>query len=69
MYIVYDSYLEDSFKECEQIRRRSSCEPLEFLNLKKTTSILVLMDRFWACGKNKKAIQEILRNFLKSVSS
>ena len=27
------------------------------------------MDRFWACGKIKEAIQEILRDFFKSVSS
>ena len=25
--VVYDSYLEDSIKECERIRRRSSYEP------------------------------------------
>ena len=29
----------------------------------------MLTDRFWACGKNEKAIQEISRNFFKSVSS
>ena len=51
--IVYDSYLEDSIKECERIRRRSSFEPLEFVNLKITTPIPVQMDRFWACGKKK----------------
>ena len=27
------------------------------------------MDRFWACGKNKEAIQEISRDFFKSFSS
>ena len=67
--IVYDSYLEDSIKECERIRRRSSFEPLEFVNLKITTPIPVQMDRFWACGKNKEAIQEISRDFFKSFSS
>ena len=55
--IVYDSYLDDSIKECERIRRRSSCEPLEFGNMKTTTPIPVQMDRFWACGSNKEAIQ------------
>ena len=49
--IVYDSYLEDSIKECERIRRRSSLEPLEFVNLNTTTTIPVQMDRFWVCGK------------------
>ena len=67
--IVYNSYLEDSIKECERICRHSSCEPLEFLNLKTTMSIPVQVDRFWACGKNKEAIQEISHDFFKSVSS
>ena len=67
--IVYDGYLEDSIKECERIRRRSSFEPLEFVNLNITTPIPVQMDRFWACGKNKEAIQEISRDFFKSFSS
>ena len=44
--IVYDSYLEDSIKECERIRRHSSCEPLEFVNMQTTTPIPVQMDRF-----------------------
>ena len=43
--IVYDSYLEDSIKECKQICRRCSCEPLEFINLKTATPIPVQMDR------------------------
>ena len=66
--IVYDSYLEVSIKECERIRRRSSCEPLEFVNMKTTTPIPVQMDRFWACGSNKEAIQEISRDLFKSFS-
>ena len=66
--LVVDSFLEDSIKECERIRRRSSCEPLEFVNLKTTTPIPVQMDRFWACGSNKEAILEISRDFFKSLS-
>ena len=49
--IVYDNYVEDSIKECERIRRRSSIEPLEFVNVKTKTPIPVQMDRFWVCGK------------------
>ena len=66
--IVYDSYLEDCIKECERIQHRSSCEPLEFVNMKTATPIPVQMDRFWACGSNKEAIQEISRDFFKSFS-
>ena len=66
--IVYDSYLEDSIQECERIRRRNSCEPLEFANMKTTTPIPVQMDRFWACGSNTEALQEISWDFFKSFS-
>ena len=66
--IVYDSYLEHSIKECERIRHHSSREPLEFVNMKTATPIPVQMDRFWACGSNKEAIQEISRDFFKSLS-
>ena len=66
--IVYDSYLEDSIKECERIPRCSSCEPLEFVNMKTATPIPVQMHCFWACGSNKETIQEISRSFFKSFS-
>ena len=66
--IVHDSYLEDSIKECERIRCRRSCEPLEFVNMKITTPIPVQMDCFWACGSNKEAIQVISRDSFKSFS-
>ena len=35
IHIVYDSYEEESLKECERIRRQKECDPLEFVNLKK----------------------------------
>ena len=65
---VYDSYLEDSIKECERIRRRSSCETLEFVNLSIDSPLPVQMNRFWASGHNKQAIQEISRIFFKNLS-
>ena len=54
--IIYDSYLENSIKECERIRRSRDCEPLEFVNLKATSPIPVQIDRFWASGKNKETL-------------
>ena len=56
--IIYDSYLEDSIKECERIRRRS--ESLEFVNLTTQSPIPVQMDRFLACGKNKTIFQNCM---------
>ena len=54
--IIYDSYLENSTKESERIRRSRDCEPLEFVNLKATSPIPVQIDRFWASGKNKETL-------------
>ena len=54
--IVYKSNLENSIKKCEQIRRRSSYEPLEFINLKTTIPIPVQMDYVWACREHKEPI-------------
>ena len=65
--IIYDSYLEDSIKECERIRRRSTCEPLEFMNLKVTSAIPVQIDRFWGWEENKEALQLISRNLFKNI--
>ena len=66
--IVYDSYVEDSIKECERIRRSIDIEPLEFVNLRSTTAIPVQMDRFWACGSNKEALQRLSREFFTECS-
>ena len=51
--IIYDSYLEDSIKECERICRRCRYEPLEFMNLKATSPIPVKIDCFWLAGKKR----------------
>ena len=42
-------------------------ESLEFINLETTRSIPVQINPFWACGKNKEAIQEISRGFFKKI--
>ena len=62
--IVYDSCLGDSIKECKRIRGRSF---YSHLNLETTRSIPVQINPFWACGKNKEAIQEISRDFFKKI--
>ena len=63
--IIY-SYLEDSIKECERIRRRSECEPLEFVNLTTQSPIPVQMHMFWACGKSKENFQLLSRQYFKT---
>ena len=44
--IIYDSYLENSIKECERIRRRSKCQPLEFFGMNEESPIPTQLDRF-----------------------
>ena len=57
--IVYDSYLEDSIKECERICWYSSCETLKFINLKTTTIIPVTDGSFLGlCKKIKKQFKK-----------
>ena len=66
--IVYDSYLESSIKECERMRRRSKCQPLEFIGLTEDSPIPTQLDRFWACSKNKENLQILSRTFFKDYS-
>ena len=57
IHIVYGSYVEESLKECERIRRQKECDPLEFVNFKENTPLPVQMDRFWTCPQNKQNLQ------------
>ena len=63
--IIYDSYLEDSIKECERIRRRNACEPLEFVNLTTSSQIPVQMDGYWHVVKRKKSSSSFPDNISK----
>ena len=60
--MVYDSYIMNSVKYCERIRR-SSCHPLEFVNLTQQSFIPVQIDTFWACTTNKENLQLLSRDF------
>ena len=66
--IVYDSYLDSSIKECERMRRRSKCQPLEFIGFTEDNPIPAQLDRFWACSKNKENLQILSRAFFKDYS-
>ena len=63
LHIVYDSYLEDSIKECERMRRNAEIEPLEYVELSLSSPIPVQIKRFWACSKNKENLQLLSRQF------
>ena len=67
--VVYDSYLERSIKECELMRQRSMCKPLEYMHLTEKSPIPVQIDRFWAYVSNKENLQIISRQFFQRKST
>ena len=66
--IVYDSYMESPIKDCERMRRRSKCQPLQFIGLTGDSPIPTQLGRFWACSKNKENLQILSRTFFKDYS-
>ena len=63
LQVVYDSYVESSIKECER-KRRSTCQPLEYLNLQLCSDVPTQADRFWASTSNKEKLQQLSRQYL-----
>ena len=57
--IVYDSYIDDSIKEAEHIRRAKESDPLEYIDLSLQSPLLVQLGRFWVCSRNKEKIQAL----------
>ena len=50
--IIYDSYINDSLKECEQLRR-FKCEPIHLKDIQLETKLPIQLDQFWASASNK----------------
>ena len=63
VHIIYDSYIEESLKKCERIHRNADVDPLEYVNLLLSSPILVQLDKFRACIKNKENLQILRREF------
>ena len=61
---VYESYIDDSIKEAERIRRAKESDPLEYIDLSLQSPLPVQLDRFWARSRNKEKIQALSRKFL-----
>ena len=66
--IIYDSYLENSIKECERIRRRSKGQPLEFFGMNEGSPIPTQLDHFWDGSKNKENLQITSKDYFKKSS-
>ena len=61
-HFVFDSYIQNSLKECEG-ERRGKEGAVDIVNLSADTSIPVEMERFWASSKNKHNLQLLSRDY------
>ena len=68
IHIVYDSYIDDSIKEAERIRRAKESDPLEYIDISLQSQLPVQLDRFWACSRNKEKIKTLSRSFFSDKS-
>ena len=68
IHIVYDSYIDDSIKEAEGIKRAKESDPLEYTDLSLQSPLPVQLDRFWACSRNKEKIQALSKSFFSDKS-
>ena len=65
--IIYDSYINDSLKECERLRR-SKCEPIHLKDIQLETKLPVQLDQFWASASNKEKLQKLSTVYFKNLS-
>ena len=65
--IIYDSYINDSLKECEQLRR-FKCEPIHLKDIQLETKLPIQLDQFWASASNKENLQKLSRVYFKNLS-
>ena len=68
IHIIYNSYLENSLKGHERLRRTAEVESIEFVNLSKQSTVPVQIERFWACLVNKVNLRSISRKFFPGMS-
>ena len=65
--IIYGSYINDSLKECEQLRR-SKCEPIHLKDIQLETKLPIQLDQFLASASNKEKLQKLSRVYFKILS-
>ena len=68
IHIVNDSYIDDSIKEAERIRRSKESDHLEYIDISLQSPLPVQLDQFWACSRNKEKIQALSRSFFSDKS-
>ena len=60
LHIVFDSYVEQSLKECERIRR-TTVSPIDIIGMSPDTLIPQQPEKFWASPLNKQNLQSLVK--------
>ena len=61
-HFVFDSYIQNSLKECER-EHRGTEKAVDVVNLSADTSIPLEMERLWASSKNKHNLQLLSQDY------
>ncbi|KAJ8883898.1 hypothetical protein PR048_015753 [Dryococelus australis] len=64
LHVIFDSYIEQSVKVGERLRRADNTGIVELLSVHTDTRIPVQMSNFWASYGNKSKLQELARILL-----
>ena len=57
LHLVQDSYIEQSLKECERMKRSDGTHGLEIIDMSSETPVPVVPEKFWSSEENKRKIQ------------
>ena len=57
LHLVQDSYIEQSLKEFERMKRSDGTQGLEIIDMSSETLVPVVPEKFWASEENKRKIQ------------
>lgn len=68
LHIIFDSYIEQSVKEGERLRRADNTGTVELASIRTDTRVPVQISKFWASCENKTKLQELARNLLSDLS-
>ena len=58
---IFDSYLEQSIKSCERLRRRQS-DCISYNSIHESVPLPIQPEKFWGSSENKIFIAEIYKN-------
>ena len=63
-HFLHDSYIQQSLKDSERLRRSDGIEGLDIIGMAADTPVPIIPEKFWSSEKNKVMIQLLLRNII-----